>query len=154
MAKAKQRFSWAYNRETRSVTVKDTVTGQETEFALDDLPAGIPEQLELYGLGKVLQDRTSQDAAEVKVDRMVKVFDRLAEGHWKAERKGGGLGVVPAYITHMEALYGFDTYTAQMSWKASSDDAKAAFLSEHAEAIQAIKDERAAAKVQSLDDLS
>ena len=154
MAKAKQRFRWSEKPAAGTVSVLDTATDETRSFDFADLPSEIQDNVKCYGIKKVVQDRESGTDADAKLDGYVAVWDMLCSGTWEKERSGGGLGVVPAYITLMEQLYDLDTFTAQLSWKASSDDAKAQFLSEHADEIDEIKASRAATEVKSLDDLA
>ncbi len=156
--KAKQRFSWRYKHETGEVISTDLTLDKSITWALNQLPPEIEKRVALYGLGKVLQDRTSQDAPDQKLDRMSKVFNLLTDGKWKSDRKGGGLGIVPAYIEVVAAKRGWKGASgiakAQKAWKATSEETRATLLELWFEDIQKVKDAREKAeKVESLDDL-
>ena len=75
----------------------------ERLFAVEDVPAELKDgeleakSLAAYGLSKLLQDRTSSSASEVKLDDMEKVFESLAEGIWRVRKAStGGAGKKPA----------------------------------------------------------
>ena len=55
----------------------------------------------LYGLSKLMQDRSSDTkAGPDKLDAMAEVFDQLAEGKWERERRAG----TPTVSAEVEAL--------------------------------------------------
>jgi len=156
--KSRIRFAWDYLTESRSVRVTDKLSDHSAEFAYDDLPTEIQAQVELYGLGKLLQDRNSQVAADAKMDGFNKVFAQVLEGEWKSARTGGGLGIVPAHIEVIALKRGWTGPSgiakAQKAWKATSEDTRAELLLIWAEDIDAIKEARSTAEeVESLDDM-
>ena len=66
------------------------------EYQAEGMPGDIGAMLTLYGLSKVLQDRTSGVGKENKADKfaaMDEVWSRLSDGEWKAERKRGTVTV-------------------------------------------------------------
>lgn len=158
MAKAKQRFSWTYNHEAGEVTAKDIILDKSVTWALKDVGDIIRDRIAVYGLGKVLQDRTSQDDADTKLNRMVAVFSQLLDGKWKSDRTGGGFGIVPAHIEVVAAKRGWTGTSgiakAQKAWKATSEETRAELLTLWDEEITAIKEARSSAdEVKSLDDM-
>lgn len=156
--KSKVRFAWAYLTKQRAVQVTDKATQVERTFTLDDLPDDIQLQLQLYGIGKVLQDRNSQEAADDKIAGFDKVWDQLTDGTWKSERKGGGLGIVAPVIEVVAAKRGYrgtaGTAKAQREWKATSKETQAKLLELWKDDIQKVKDARQKDdEVMPLDDL-
>jgi hypothetical protein len=156
--KSKIRYGWAYITGQRVVEVTDKVTETKQTYEADELSPDMQEQVLLYGIGKVLQDRNSQVAADAKMDGFDKVWQQLIDGTWKAARSGGGLGIVPAYIEVTAAKRGWKGSSgiakAQKAWKATSEDTRAELLTLWAEDIQAVKDARASEdEVESLDDM-
>lgn len=155
--RSKKRFGWAYNSATRQVIVTDTVTDEDQTYPLDDLPEDMSLAVHLYGIGKVLQDRNSQVAADAKMDGFDKVWQQLLDGTWKSERSGGGLGIVPAYIEVTAAKRGWKGTAgiakAQKAWKATSEETRAQLLTLWADEIEAVKEGRKDQEVDSLDDL-
>lgn len=77
----------------------DTV---ETEvFQAREVADGIKTNVALYGLSKLLQDRSSDtDSGPEKLDAMREVFAMLKAGQWEKERKAGA----PVVSAEVEAL--------------------------------------------------
>jgi len=70
-------------------------------FDFDELPTEIQDQVSLYGLNKVLQDRTSDQKDKVmKLEAMDQVWSMLIDGQWKKEREGG----FPTVRSEIEAI--------------------------------------------------
>lgn len=78
---------------------EELVDHESAVFSLQDLPENIRTQVGLYGLSKLLQDRTSQFTSPatggsklIAFREMSSVYAVLASGAWSATRKGGGNG--------------------------------------------------------------
>lgn len=70
-------------------------------FDFSALPDLIQAQVSLYGLNKVLQDRTSDEKdKEAKLYAMDGVYSQLMDGVWKKDRVGGA----PTVRIEVEAL--------------------------------------------------
>lgn len=68
------------------------VNVESASYSYNDLPAAIKTQVALYGLNKLLQDRTSQLRSEtIPLSEVMKgiaeVYATLASGEWSAKRK-------------------------------------------------------------------
>lgn len=74
----------------------------ETEtFQARDVADSIKTNVALYGLSKLLQDRSSDtDSGPEKLDAMRDVFSMLKSGQWEKERKAGA----PVVSAEVEAL--------------------------------------------------
>lgn len=69
---------------------------QSKAFSIDDVHESLRPNVELYGLSKLLQDRTSQvDAGPGKLEAMSEVMALLAKGEWEKERASGAPTVSP-----------------------------------------------------------
>lgn len=130
----------------------DSVTEQEITWDFSELPTEIQQRVQVYGLGKVLQDRNSQVSADGKIDGMSKTFDSLSSGQWKAERTVGAR-FLPPVIEVIGKLKGCSVAAAQAAYRALSDDEKATLRDNLAEQIQEVEKARAAQDEVSLDDL-
>lgn len=70
-------------------------------FALENVHESLQANVALYGLSKLLQDRTSQvDAGPSKLDAMGEVMALLEKGEWEKERTAGA----PTVSAEVEAL--------------------------------------------------
>lgn len=126
-------------------------------FDYSDLAPSTEPRVKLYGLGKILADRNSQvkDDPAKKLAGMKEVFDLLCSGEWKAERAGGGLGVVSVDVEALAAVKGITIPEAQRALKEYSKEQREKILSSsrvQAEAAK-IKKAREASAPESLDDL-
>lgn len=70
---------------------------ESASYSYTDLPAAIKTQVALYGLNKLLQDRTSQLRSEtIPLSEVMKgiseVYATLASGEWSAKRKASAKG--------------------------------------------------------------
>ena len=152
MAKAKQRFSWTYNHEAGTAEVKDNETESVELYDYNDLPETIRDQVAVYGLGKVLQDRNSGTAADEKLAGMTATYTSLAAGQWKAERTFGAR-LLPAIIEVIGKAKGCTVTQAQAAWRACDDAMKLALKEKFAEECLAIEEARKATDEVTLDDL-
>ena len=152
MAKAKQRFSWTYNHEAAIAKVIDSVTKNEALYSFAELPETIRDQVAVYGLGKVLQDRNSGVDADAKMDGMTKTYESLSSGQWKADKVMGARFLSPV-IEAIGKRKGCSVSAAQAAYRALDDTQKIALKEALAEDIQAIVDARAAAEEVDVSDL-
>ena len=153
MAKAKQRFSWAYNHEDSTATVVDNQTEETEVYDFSSLPTMIQQRVQVYGLGKVLQDRNSQVSADGKLAGMTVTFKSLADGQWKAERSFGSR-LLPAYIEAIVDAKGCSPAAAQKAYRALDDESKSALRLNLSDQIKAIEKARESAEEVELDDLT
>ncbi|QGH73581.1 MAG: hypothetical protein [Siphoviridae sp. ct7UA22] len=68
----------------------DFVDQESVAFNFNDLPTEIKDRVSLYGLSKLLQDRTSQLSAhglKAKLDGCKSYYEVLLVGNWSATRK-------------------------------------------------------------------
>ena len=156
--KSKQRYKWSLDYETGIAKCLDKVTNEVEVFDLGELPDDIHSKFALYSIPKRLQELTSQVDLADKLDEYVKRWSELCDGVWSRERKGGGLGIVPAYIEVVAMKRGWKGTAgiakAQRAWKATSDEVKAELLELWHDDIEAIKEARRTQdEVESLDDL-
>lgn len=122
---------------------------QEVSRAQFDLStieqAGLGRHVSLYGLSKVMQDRTSSTTSgPEKLEAMQEVFDSLAQGQWKKERSGGGGGgggVAPE-VEAIAEVKDVSISQASKAWKQQSDEQKEAIRTKLADKIQEVKDRR------------
>ena len=83
-------------------------------FSIEDVHAELRANVELYGLSKLLQDRTSQvDAGPGKLAAMSEVMDLLSKGEWEKERTSGAPTVSP----EVEALAEIKSLTVGQTQK-------------------------------------
>jgi hypothetical protein len=81
---------------------KDDETVVESgEFSAAEIAANLRNNVVLYGLSKLLQDRTSETEVGVgKIAAIQLVMDQFKAGNWVAERKSGS----PVVSAEVEAL--------------------------------------------------
>lgn len=106
--------------------------------------AGLRQHVALYGLSKVMQDRSSgTPTGPEKLEAMGEVFQSLAQGQWKRERSGGGGGggVAPE-VEAIAEVKGVSIAQASKAWKQQSDEQKEAIRSNLADKIQEVKERR------------
>ena len=152
MAKAKQRFSWTYNHETGEATAKDIILDKSVTWALHTLSEEIQNQVSIYGLGKVLQDRCSQVSADDKLTAMTATFESLLTGKWKSDRVAGSRFVSPIGQV-IQDFKKCSVAAAQAAYTALSDEAKIALKEGQKDAIEAVIEARAKQDEVSLDDM-
>lgn len=150
--KAKQRFSWTYNHDRGQATVTDTIEDVTVTYDLTQLPDVIRERIEVYGLGKVLQDRNSGTPAANKITGMTETFKSLESGSWKAERTFGAR-LLPPVIEVIGKRKKCSVAAAQAAYRALDDAEKVALKEALVEEIQAVLEARATAEEIDLTDL-
>jgi len=129
------------------------------DYPLESVHESLRTKVALYGLGKLLQDRTSGDSVKElgadKLDLMQKVADRLESGEWAAERTSGS-PVVSINVEALARVKQISVPQAQKALKAYSPEQKEAIFANEAivAAAAEIKAERENAADVSLDDLA
>lgn len=122
------------------------------------IDAGVGNFIALYGLSKILQDRSSsKSAGPEKMEEMENVFGYLREGQTKAPRSGGGGGGtssgVPLVVEAIARIKGVSVSEASRSWKQTDKATKEAIKENDkvAKAMEEIKEERKAAESSEVD---
>lgn len=115
------------------------------DFDSNELPESIRPQVGLYGLSKLLQDRSSDtDSGPEKLDAMSEVFEMLKAGQWERERKTGA-PVVSAEVEALAELKSITVAQAQAALRKYTKDQRDKILSnptivEKAKAIRASRE--------------
>lgn len=123
------------NDETASVdvAVREKIDGEYIEidsqsFGLAGVHEDIRPKSDLYGLSKLLQDRSSSvPTGPDKLSAMNDVFAQLADGQWEKERVRGAI-VVSAEVQALSEIKGVDIATIQKSLKAYTSEQKEAIF--------------------------
>ncbi len=143
---------------TVNVQVIDRESGDAVEsevFNAKELPENIRPVVALYGLSKLLQDRSSDtDSGPEKLDAMREVFAMFKAGQYERERKAGA-PVVSAEVEALAAIKKITVAQAQAALRKYTKEQREKILS-HAEIVERAKAIRAA-RVDSnvsLDDLA
>ena len=152
MAKAKQRFSWDRNATKGTATKVDTVA--EAKFTFDgfDLPKVIQEEIFVYGLSKIIDDRLSQVHSDLKLDQARALFDQFKAGNWKAERTAGAR-FLPTVVEAIAQIKGCSVASAQAAYRGLDEEQRVVLKGNLAEKISAIEEARSKAAEVGLDDL-
>lgn len=164
MPKASKALGLRAQEDTQAMTVTIQVYDFEAEtvedqdvFVLADIAEKLRDRVTLYGVKKLLMDRTSQvkENPKAKLAAMAEVMARLGEGEWTAERVGGGLGIVSVEVEALAELKGISIPDAQAALKAYSDEQRKKILASPKvqERAKAIKAKREGQEVEKLDDL-
>lgn len=128
----------------------------ETEtFAAREVADGIKTNVALYGLSKLLQDRSSDtDSGPEKLDAMREVFSMLKGGQWEKERKAGA-PVVSAEVEALATLKKITVAQAQAALRKYTKEQREKILSNEQIVLKA-KEIRAARETTdvNLDDLA
>ena len=141
MAKARQRFSWDRDPAQGTAIKIDSQTGKTIEISLDDFPREIVEEIRVYGLSKIIDDRLSQVPADHKMEAVPGLIKQLEAGDWKAERTGG-IHVLPAVIEAIKQAKGCTTSQAQGAYRELDDEQRIVLKSNLADRIEAIVEAR------------
>ena len=164
MAKAKEALGLRAQEDTAAMTVTISVVDFESDtvqdkdvFAFEDVAESLRDRVSLYGLKKLLMDRTSQvkDNPILKLKGMGEVLLRLGAGEWSAERVAGGLGVVSPEVEALAGLKGISIPDAQKALKAYSSEQREKILANPKIVAEAAKIKAAREKEtpETLDDL-
>ncbi len=121
----------------------------------NELPADNQQRAYLYGINKLLTDRTSdiKDKRE-KLDQMNIVFELLVSGEWSKERVVGAI-VVSVEVEALAQIKELSVPQAQAALAAYDKDVRAQILGSEAvqEAAAALRLLRSEMEVRSLDDM-
>ncbi len=159
---SKQKMKVSYDVEGMIVTFgvfldEAKVAIKELTFPWNEIPTDgeIADRISLYGLNKLLTDRTSDEKDKVtKLAKMSEVFDLLLSGEWSKERVVGA-PVVSVEVEALAQIKELSVPQAQAALAAYDKDVRAQILG--SEAVQTVAQEirelRAATEVVSLDDM-
>ncbi len=150
--KAKQRFSWQRNATTGLAIKVDSETNTALEIDGMEFPEVIQEEIFVYGVSKIIDDRLSQVSPDLKMTEAKKLVAQFAAGNWKAERTGG-IHVLPLVIEAIMQRKGCKVAPAQAAYRALSDEAKTVLKDNLSEAMAEIAEARKGADEVTLDDL-
>src|SRR3990172_6422942 len=137
MEKAKEELGLRAQEDMGAMTVTISVVDFESDtvqdkdvFAFEDVAKSLRDRVSLYGLKKLLMDRTSQvkDNPILKLKGMGEVLLRLGAGEWTAERAAGGLGVVSPEVEALAGLKGISIPDAQKALKVYSPEQREKIL--------------------------
>lgn len=129
---------------------------ESSDFAASDIAENLRRQVGLYGLSKLLQDRTSETAAGPgKVAAMKELLEQLKAGVWEKERKVGA-PVVSAEVEALAEIKGISVAEAQAALRTYSKDVRAKILSNEKIVAKAteIRAKRASSTAVDLGDLA
>ena len=124
-------------------------------FDLGDLGDENQQRVSLYGLNKLLTDRTSDQKDKVaKLDEMQEVFDFLATGEWAKERTIGAV-VVGAEVEALATMQKMSIPDTQAALAQYDKDVRKAILGREdvQEAAKKIRESRKDAPAKTLDDM-
>ena len=121
MAKAKQRFTWDRNATTGTAIKEDSETNERFETALHMFPEVIQENIAVYGLSKIFDDRLSQVSPDDKIVECATLQAQMEAGNWKAERVGG-IHVLPLIIEAIMEAKGWKVAKAQGAYRKLDDE--------------------------------
>jgi len=137
MAKSDNPFGLKVDLEGNLVTV--TVREKDSngdfsdvdvkEFNIDEVHADLLSWVALYGLSKLLQDRSSDvKAGPDKLDAMTEVFEQLKAGQKERERKAGA-PTVSAEVMALADIKGVCVADIQKALRAYSKEVREKILS-------------------------
>jgi len=136
------------------VTVREKINGEFTpidtkSFDVNAVHSDLTTAVTLYGLSKLLQDRSSDvKAGPDKLDAMSDVMDQLIAGQWERERKAGA-PTVSAEVEALSQLKGCSVADIQKSLRKFTKEQKEKILSNDqvAKLAQKIRDSRESTEV-------
>jgi hypothetical protein len=143
---------------TVNVSVIERESGDVVEsesFNAKELPDNIRPTVALYGLSKLLQDRSSDtDSGPEKLDAMREVFAMFKAGQYERERKAGA-PVVSAEVEALATLKRITVAQAQAALRKYTKEQREKILG-NAAIVEKAKEIRAARQTSdvSLDDLA
>ena len=150
--KAKQRFKWLRDAAKKFAVKVDSATDQELAIDGNALPKEIQDEIFVYGISKIVDDRLSQVPADLKMDTAQKLVDQFMAGEWKAERTVGAR-ILPAIIEAIVQVKGCSPAAAQLAHRRLDDEQKIVLAGNLAKQVAAIKEARSKAAEVGLDDL-
>lgn len=134
---------------------KKSVLGTAS-FDLAKVPTELHEQLAMYGLKKILQDRNSDLKGQEKIEGMVKTMATLESGQFIAERESTGGGkprrkkVDPFLAQAVAAVTGNDVLAVTAKLETMDKDAVKA-LAGHEKVVAKMKELREQAESAAID---
>lgn len=140
--------------DVRIVNKEDDTVAAEEIYAAADIHDSIKQQVALYGLSKLLQDRASDvPIGPEKIEAMKAVLTQLAAGQWAKERKIGAVVTSPE-VEALAQLKKISVPAAQAALKAYPKEVRAQILGNPAikQLAAEIAAARGEAEVASLDD--
>ena len=150
-------------RDIASMTVSMNVVDAEGElkdkevYSFSEVAKDLQAEVSLYGLQKLLMDRTSQitDSFRSKLEGMDKVMGGLVLGEWKAERESGPRSVSPE-VEALAKLKGVSIPAIQKSLTNYTDEQRKKILANPKvlEAASIIRTEREAGQPVDLLDMA
>lgn len=159
MAKKLSKYGLNVKLDTETATVNVTMferadegdektdIGNRTYRPADLEGKGVHTQVLLYGLSKVLQDRTSSESASrARLEEMDKVWERLMEDQWEKERESTGPVISPE-VEALAALQGVTVGDIQKSLRTYTEEQRRAIL-EHEAVVEKANEIRAARESQ------
>lgn len=167
MAERANPFSMNYELNTSNMQIIATMRKKNeagdfealdtSTFDYGSVADSVRDSVNLYGLSKLIQDRSSEvKAGPEKLSALREVFDQLAAGQWEKARVVG-TPIVSAEIEALAQIKGIDIPTAQKALKQYDKEQKERILANPAIVARAaqIEAERAAANgpAVGLDDL-
>jgi hypothetical protein len=152
MAKAKQRYSWQRNADKGTATKVDSETEKSLTILGFELPKAIQAEIFVYGISKIIDDRLSQVAADLKLPEMSKLTEQFQAGEWKAERTAGAR-FLPTVIEAIAKIKGCSVAAAQAAYRGLDEEQRTVLKGNLAEQITAIEEAREKAAEVGLDDL-
>lgn len=163
MAKVSGRGGFRPKRNVVAKTVTMVIVDAEGEpvtqevFEFADVHQELRDEVSLYGLQKLLMDRTSQitDSLRGKLTGMLEVMQSLKAGEWRAERETGPRSV-SAEVEALAQLKGASIPAIQKSLAAYIEEQRKKILANAKvqRLAQAIREEREKAEQVSLDDMT
>ena len=152
MAKAKQRFSWQ-RKANKGLAIKvDSETNTALEIDGTKFPTEIAAEIFVYGISKIIDDRLSQVAADLKMSQAKKLVEQFLAGDWKAERTAGAR-FLPTVVEAIAQIKGCSVASAQAAYRGLDDEQRIVLKGNLAETISAIEEARSKAAEVGLDDL-
>lgn len=160
MAERAFRTKVKLNTEDMSVDVEiinneDDSVAESEIFLASEVHDSVKQQVALYGLSKLLQDRASDTkVGPEKIAAMRAVLGQLAAGEWARERKIGAI-VVSAEVEALARIKGVTVPQIQAALKSYPKEARVKILGHESvqELAATIKAERAEAEVVDLGDM-
>ena len=131
-------------------------TVEQESFSIEGIHDSLSPLVGLYGLSKLLQDRTSQiDAGPGKLDAMREVYALFEKGEWEKERVAGA-PTVSAEVEALAEIKGISVAVAQKALREKTPEQRAKILAHPSVVAKAaeIKAARDGADAVDLDDLS
>ncbi len=152
MAKAKQRFSWQ-RKANKGLAIKvDSETNMAFEINGLEFPDEIRDEIFVYGISKIIDDRLSQVPADLKIDEAEKLVEQFMAGNWKAERTARAR-FLPTVVEAIAQIKGCSVASAQAAYRGLDDEQRIVLKGNLAETISAIEEARSKAAEVGLDDL-